>query len=109
MRTANFVSLDPCVALVAWSGELPELPVPIRSSSPDGAPSDDQPHRLCSLRAQGPHTVQKVSGCYFAATLHSSWVARVSTLKSHSSSQPSEIIPSQSFLQIPYPVSFLYV
>lgn len=41
--------------------ELPELPVPLRAPSTDGTATDDQPHRLCPLRAQDPHPLQAVS------------------------------------------------
>lgn len=46
----------------ARCGELPELPVPLRSPSAHGAAADDQPHRLRPRRAQDPHPLQTVSG-----------------------------------------------
>lgn len=54
------------VSTATWGGELSGLLIPLWASSLDGAAAHDQPHRLCQIRTENPHTLQTVSLCGWA-------------------------------------------
>lgn len=51
------------VSAAPWGGELSELFIPLWAPPPDGTTAHDQPHRLCQIRTENPHTLQTVSLC----------------------------------------------